>query len=99
MASVQERRPEEPRREPVRVAEVESPRVREATVREATVKPLRTKEAKEEVRVVAHRVTPGQTLFSIARRYGTTVALIQGMNGLRGGVQAGQVLRVPSNPL
>ncbi|MFM8412512.1 MAG: transglycosylase SLT domain-containing protein, partial [Alphaproteobacteria bacterium] len=98
LASV-DRRAEEPRREPARMAEVESPRVREATVREATVKPVRAKEAREETRVVAHRVTAGQTLFSIARRYGTTVALIQGMNGLRGGVQAGQLIRVPSNSL
>ncbi len=97
-APVDERRPAVAP-EPVRVAEVESPRVREATVREARVKPVRTREAREETRVVAHRVTPGQTLFSIARRYGTTVALIQGMNNVRGGVQAGQIIRVPSNSL
>lgn len=95
----EERRPAEPRPEPAPVARVESPRVREVSVREATVKPVRTSEPREEKRVVAHRVTPGQTLFSIARRYGTTVALIQGMNDVRGGVQAGQILRVPSNPL
>ena len=93
------RRPAEPSSEPVRVAAVESPKVREATVQAPNVKSVRTKEAREEARVVAHRVTPGQTLFSIARRYGTTVALIQGLNNVRGGVQAGQILRVPSNPL
>ena len=49
--------------------------------------------------MVVHRVTPGQTLFAIARRYGTTVALIQGMNNVRGGVQAGQIIRVPRSEL
>ena len=76
----------------------ETPRAREAAPAVAP-KPVPTRQVREDVRVVAHRVTPGQTLFSIARRYGTTVALIQGMNDVRGGVQAGQVLRVPSNPL
>ena len=46
---------------------------------------------------VTHEVRPGQTLIDIARRYGTTVALIQGMNNLRHpkGLQAGQKLRIP----
>jgi LysM repeat protein len=30
-----------------------------------------------------HRVTRGETLFSIAKRYGTTVALIKELNSLR----------------
>ncbi len=33
-----------------------------------------------------HRVTRGETLFSIAKRYGTTVALIKEMNSLRNNV-------------
>ena len=48
-------------------------------------------------KVVVHKVAPGQTLGDIARRYGTTVAMIQGMNNLRSSrtLQAGQKLRVP----
>ena len=33
-----------------------------------------------------HRVARGETLFSIAKRYGTTVALIKELNDLRGNV-------------
>jgi membrane-bound lytic murein transglycosylase D len=33
-----------------------------------------------------HRVARGETLFSIAKRYGTTVALIKELNSLRGNV-------------
>jgi membrane-bound lytic murein transglycosylase D len=33
-----------------------------------------------------HRVTRGETLFSIAKRYGTTVALIKELNSLSGNV-------------
>lgn len=102
VASVDDERAERPSSESRRVSErvtaAETPRAREAAPAVAP-KPVPTRQTREEVRVVAHRVTPGQTLFSIARRYGTTVALIQGMNDVRGGVQAGQVLRVPSNPL
>ena len=40
-----------------------------------------------------HRVARGETLFSIARRYGTTVALIKELNSLRTNViQVGQRL-------
>jgi membrane-bound lytic murein transglycosylase D len=42
-----------------------------------------------------HRVKRGETLFSIAKRYGTTVALLKEWNGLRGNViQIGQRLIV-----
>jgi peptidoglycan lytic transglycosylase D len=56
-----------------------------------------TRVAKREAPVVVHKVTPGQTLIDIARRYGTTVAMIQGLNNLRQpkNLQAGQRLRVP----
>lgn len=41
----------------------------------------------------AHRVAPGETLFSIAKRYGTTVELIKETNHLRSNViQVGQRL-------
>jgi membrane-bound lytic murein transglycosylase D len=33
-----------------------------------------------------HRVARGETLISIAKRYGTTVALIKELNDLRGNV-------------
>jgi membrane-bound lytic murein transglycosylase D len=42
-----------------------------------------------------HRVTRGDTLSSIARQYGTSVALIKELNSLRGNlIQVGQRLRV-----
>jgi hypothetical protein len=52
------------------------------------------------VRAVAaattYRTRPGDTLWSIARRHGTTVALIQEENGLDSArILPGQVLRIP----
>lgn len=43
-----------------------------------------------------HVVAPGETLFSIARRYGTTVEALARLNGLKDPdrIRAGQVLRV-----
>ncbi len=44
-----------------------------------------------------HTVAPGDTLFSIARRYGTTVEELMRLNGLESFlIQVGQVLRLPS---
>jgi membrane-bound lytic murein transglycosylase D len=44
---------------------------------------------------VVHRVKRGETLSSIARRYGTTVASVKTWNSIRGtGIQAGQRLTV-----
>jgi membrane-bound lytic murein transglycosylase D len=47
---------------------------------------------------IAHRVTPGQTIGGIAKRYRTTVAAIQVANGLRDPkrLRAGQVLKIPT---
>lgn len=43
-----------------------------------------------------HTVAPGETLFSIARRYGTTVEALVRLNGLSdpNRIRAGQILRV-----
>jgi LysM repeat protein len=43
-----------------------------------------------------HTVVAGDTLYGVARRYGVTVAQIQGWNGLGGStaLRVGQVLRV-----
>lgn len=44
---------------------------------------------------VTHVVRRGETLSSISRRYGTTVAAVQGWNGLRGSaIQAGRRLTI-----
>jgi membrane-bound lytic murein transglycosylase D len=44
-----------------------------------------------------HQVARGETLSSIARRYGTGVAAIQRVNALRGTtILVGQQLRIPA---
>jgi LysM repeat protein len=45
-----------------------------------------------------HRVTAGETLGSIARRYGTTVQAIQTANhmGRRTTIRIGEILKIPS---
>jgi membrane-bound lytic murein transglycosylase D len=49
------------------------------------------------VATLVHQVRPGQTLVDIARRYGTTVAMIRGANNLRDpkSLQVGQRLKIP----
>jgi len=44
-----------------------------------------------------HRVSKGETLFSIAKRYKTTVAAISKANNIRNGefIRAGQRLQIP----
>ena len=53
---------------------------------------------KAKVRYVKHRVRPGQTLGSIARRYGTKVSTLKRLNGVKNDkrLQIGQVLRIPT---
>jgi membrane-bound lytic murein transglycosylase D len=51
----------------------------------------------ERIRWIRHRVRPGETLSHLANRYGTTVALIQRSNELRGhNIRAGSFLLVPT---
>ncbi len=46
--------------------------------------------------VITHTVAPGDTLYSLSRRYGTTVAALQALNGLSDTlIRIGQVLRIP----
>ena len=48
---------------------------------------------------VVYRVQPGDTLFSLARRSGTSVAELQRLNGLDGTLlRVGQALRLPDAP-
>ena len=48
---------------------------------------------------VTHVVQRGETLYSISRRYGTTVAAIQAANGLTDTkIRVGQELRIPTGP-
>lgn len=50
----------------------------------------------DEVEAVAYKVRRGDTLWSIARRQGTTVETLKEMNGLDdAGIKAGQVLSLP----
>ena len=53
--------------------------------------------AKPEERYRRHTVRPGQTLGSIARRYGTKVSILKRLNGVKNvkRLQIGQVLRIP----
>lgn len=46
---------------------------------------------------VTHKVVSGDTLYDIARKYGTTTARLKSANGLTNGlIKVGQVLRVPA---
>ena len=53
---------------------------------------------KAKIRYVKHRVRRGQTLGSIARRYGTKVSILKRLNGVKNvkRLQIGQVLRIPT---
>ena len=53
---------------------------------------------KAKARYVKHRVRRGQTLGSIARRYGTKVSILKRLNGVKNvkRLQIGQVLRIPA---
>lgn len=46
-----------------------------------------------------HKVAPGETLSSIAQRYGTTIKAIQSLNGISdpNRVRIGQVLKIPAS--
>ncbi|PWJ57487.1 LysM repeat protein [Dyadobacter jejuensis] len=45
---------------------------------------------------ILHKVDPGQTMFAVVRRYGTTIHLLREANpGVPDNIQAGQILRVP----
>lgn len=47
---------------------------------------------------VTHRITRGESLSVIARRYGTSVSRLMALNGLRhSSIRAGQNLRLPGN--
>ena len=54
---------------------------------------------KAKARYVKHRVRRGQTLGSIARRYGTKVSILKRLNGVKNvrRLQIGQVLRIPTS--
>lgn len=45
----------------------------------------------------AHQVAPGDSLWSLSRKYNTTVEAIQSANGITGSnIRAGQTLNIPS---
>ncbi len=82
-----------------------------AAAQEATTEPEATPEATSEgpapqpvvsqptsPAIITHVVNYGETLFSIARRYGTTVQAIASENGIVNPslIYAGQVLRIPT---
>ena len=48
-------------------------------------------------KMISHKVTQGETLYAIAKKYHTTVALLQKNNHLRGSnIRIGQVLHIAS---
>jgi LysM repeat protein len=53
--------------------------------------------AQRQTKYVKHKVRRGQTLGSIARRYGTTVSILKRLNGVINvkRLQVGQILRIP----
>ena len=59
---------------------------------------LRVREAPPKPTYLVHRVTLGENLCVIARRYGTTVSAIQAANdlGRRTLINIGQQLRIPT---
>jgi LysM repeat protein len=59
-----------------------------------------TRRAVQEPRRMTHRVSRGETLAALARRYGTTIAAIQQANGMarRTTIRTGQRLHIPSGP-
>jgi membrane-bound lytic murein transglycosylase D len=58
-----------------------------------------TNEETQATRTITHRVAQGETLFTIAKRYGTTVELIKEANRLRSNViQVGQRLVIEGLP-
>ncbi|WP_420151158.1 LysM peptidoglycan-binding domain-containing protein [Spirosoma sp.] len=55
-------------------------------------------EKKNGKRFILHRVTEGQTLYAIARRYGRSVSEIRSANpDLKESVRYGQIVRIPSS--
>ncbi len=59
---------------------------------------LRIPSSNQNTPQLTHTVQPGETLFSIARRYNTAVDAIKSLNNLSSNVLSiGQVLRIPSN--
>ena len=61
------------------------------------VKPKpKPKPIKVKPKTVRHVVKPGDTLYSLSRKYGTTVSKIQKANGLRGtNIRDGSTLVIP----
>jgi membrane-bound lytic murein transglycosylase D len=71
------------------------PQAVEAAVASRTPEVASATEETQTRSTTTHRVARGETLFSIAKRYGTTVALIKELNSLRGNViRVGQRLRI-----
>ena len=69
-----------------------TPQSTEDVVAKASTSPVDETPAKSKT---THRVARGETLFSIAKRYGTTVALIKELNSLSGNViRVGQRLLI-----
>lgn len=61
----------------------------------ATVNLKETTSAKQASAVVYHKIRSGDTLSTIARRYGTTVSRIKKLNGLKNNnIRAGKTIRV-----
>lgn len=62
-----------------------------------TLPPVRSVSSRQMYRI--HRVSRGENLTAIARRYGTTIAAVQSANSLgrRTVIRIGQQLRIPTD--
>jgi LysM repeat protein len=70
-----------------------------ANVAEAEAEMPDSGPAPADAELLSYRVSRGDSLWSIARRYNTTVDTLKELNGLRGSaIRAGDVLTVPGTP-
>lgn len=72
------------------------PQVSQSSPTPAPPKPKPKPQPKPQPKVTYHTVRKGDTLYGLAKRYGTTVGKIQSANGISGSmIRIGQKLKIP----